>query len=49
MANVALEWQAKSMGLRSKEMLGACPLEGLVRSVASSQEIPADLRLTSNT
>lgn len=31
LSNAALEWQAGSLGCRSKEILGACPLEGLVR------------------
>jgi hypothetical protein len=35
--NAAPEWQAKSLGCRSKEVLAACPLEGIVRRVASQQ------------
>jgi hypothetical protein len=31
--NAALEWQAGSLGRRSKEVLGACPLKELVRKV----------------
>ena len=30
-ANAALEWQARSWGWRSWELVAACPLEGLVR------------------
>jgi hypothetical protein len=30
-SNAALEWQAGSLGLRSREPIAACPLEGLVR------------------
>ena len=29
--NAALEWQAESMRWHSKELVVACPLEGLVR------------------
>ncbi len=29
-ANAAPEWQAKSLGWRSSELVVACPLEGLV-------------------
>ena len=29
--NAALEWQAKSLGWRSRKLIEACPLEGLVR------------------
>jgi hypothetical protein len=30
-SNAALEWQASSLGLRSRELLVACPLKWLVR------------------
>ena len=30
-SNAAPEWPARSFGRRSQELLGACPLEGLVR------------------
>ena len=30
--NAALEWQASSLGWRSRELMAACPLKGLVRS-----------------
>ena len=43
-ANAALEWQAGSLGWRSRELVEACPLEGLVRSVAFPQATTADLR-----
>ena len=49
LGNAAPEWQARSIGWRSKKLAVACPLEGLVRSVASSQEMTAALSLTSNT
>jgi hypothetical protein len=29
--NAAPEWQAEILGWRSKELVAACPLEGLVR------------------
>jgi hypothetical protein len=48
-SNAAPEWQAGSIGWRSRELVVACPLEGLVRSVASPQETTADLGITSNT
>jgi hypothetical protein len=32
--NAAPEWQARSLGWRSKELMVACPLEGLVRRVS---------------
>jgi hypothetical protein len=32
--NAATEWQAMSWGWRRREIMVACPLEGLVRSVA---------------
>ena len=32
-SNAVPEWQAGSLGWRSRELVGACPLEGLVRSV----------------
>jgi len=35
--NAAPEWQASSLGLRSNEPVVACPLKGLVRSVALSR------------
>jgi hypothetical protein len=31
MSNAAPEWQAKGLGRRRREVMGACPLEGLVR------------------
>jgi hypothetical protein len=30
-SNAAPEWQAMSLGRRSRELVAACPLEGLVR------------------
>jgi hypothetical protein len=36
--NAAPEWQAKSLALRSKELLVACPLEGLVRLSLNHQQ-----------
>jgi len=44
-ANAAPEWQAMRLGWLSRELMGACPLEGCVRSVASLQITSADLRL----
>ena len=38
--NAAPEWQAGSLGWRSRELVVACPLEGLVRSVASDRKRP---------
>jgi hypothetical protein len=35
--NAAPEWQAGSFWLRSRELVVACPLEGLVRRVETSQ------------
>jgi hypothetical protein len=36
--NAAPEWQAGSLGWWSRDLVGACPLEGCVRSVESPQE-----------
>jgi hypothetical protein len=47
--NAALEWQARSLGCSSGEMMAACPLEGLVRSVVLPKEKPAFLSFTSDT
>jgi hypothetical protein len=44
LSNAAPEWQAESLWWRSSRTLGACPLEGCVRSVASLQTTSADLR-----
>jgi len=33
-SNAGLEWQARSHGWQSPELMAACQLEGLVRSVA---------------
>jgi len=49
MANAAPEWQAGSLGRRSKELMVVCPLEGLVRSVAPRQTTYARLRIVSST
>ena len=46
--NAAPEWQAKSLWWRSREIMVACPLEGLVRSVAFPQVTCADLSCTTN-
>ena len=35
-ANAAPEWQARGLGWRSRALVEACPLKGLVRSVASA-------------
>ena len=35
MPNAALEWQAGSLRWRSREMIEACPLEGLVGKCTS--------------
>jgi hypothetical protein len=48
-SNAALEWQAGIEWWRSRDIEVACPLEGLVRSVASPEETPADRRFTSKT
>jgi hypothetical protein len=48
-SNAALEWQARGLGRRSRGLVVACPLEGLVRSVAFPQETTADIRGTRNT
>ncbi len=39
------EWQAVSLGWRSRGLMVACPLEGCGGSVASLQATTADLRL----
>ena len=39
--NAALEWQAGSLRWRSRELMVACPLEGLVRSVVLLETINA--------
>jgi hypothetical protein len=49
MPNAAPEWQAENLGWPSCELMVACPLEGLVRSIASTQETTADIGYTSNT
>ena len=49
MANAALEWQVRSLGWRSRVIVAAWPLEGLVRSVASTQETTADIGCIRNT
>ena len=46
--NAAPEWQAQSLWWRSREIMVACPLEGLVRSVAFPQVTCADLSCTTN-
>ena len=48
-SNAVLEWQARGLGRRSQGLVVACPLEGLVRSVAFPQETSADIRRTRNT
>jgi hypothetical protein len=35
--NAGLEWQARSLGWRSGELVVACPLEGLVRKSSSAE------------
>ena len=47
-SNAAPEWQAESLGWRSCGLGKGCPLEGLVRRVASQQEKPDDLELAIN-
>jgi hypothetical protein len=37
LTNAALEWQAGGPGWRNRGQVGACPLEGLVRSVVPSE------------
>ena len=39
----APEWQAKSLGMRSRELLGACPLEGLVRFTSERFWVTSEL------
>ena len=39
--NAAPEWQAKCIGSRSRELMGACPLKGFVRSGVSKTSIGA--------
>jgi hypothetical protein len=46
-STAALEWQAGSHRWRSRVLTEACPLEGLIRSVASLQETSADFSFTS--
>ncbi len=41
-ANAAPEWQARSLGCRSIELAGACPLEGLVRRSWSCHTIESN-------
>jgi len=36
-----LSGRQEAWGRRSSELMAACPLEGLVRGVASAQEMPA--------
>ena len=38
LAHAALEWQARSWGGEAQILMAACPLEGLVRSVAFLEE-----------
>jgi hypothetical protein len=35
-SNAAPEWQAKSMWWRSRDLVVACPLEGLVRGLSGA-------------
>jgi hypothetical protein len=47
-ADAAPEWQASSLGWRSREPLVACLLEGLVRSGASQMSRSQTFRFTGN-
>ncbi len=40
--NAAPEWQADSLRWRSREIMEACPLEGLVRLPGATKEEPTD-------
>ena len=40
-ANAAPEWQAGSLRWRSRELVAACPLEGLVRRLNKEYEQPS--------
>jgi hypothetical protein len=38
--NAALEWQARSSGWLSRELVVACPFEGLARQPSSRRQQP---------